>query len=127
MERLVAFGKALGDPARVRILNLLLQGEACVCELTDALELAQSTLSTHLQVLRSAGLVKTEKRRTWVVYSLAESVHEAIEAAFERFKPGGELIERDGERFARRVQLRVDGCCILGFGVLDKELEGAST
>lgn len=126
MERLTAFGKALADPTRVRILRILRQAEACVCELTDALEVSQSTLSTHLQVLRAARMVATRKRGNWIVYSLAEGLRAAVEEAFEHFPPCGERIERDRERFARRVQMRVNECCVLGFGVLDGELQGAS-
>ena len=65
--------KALGDPARLRLLSLIAaheSGEACVCDLTEPLGLSQPTVSHHLKVLREAGLVTGERRGTWVHYSL---------------------------------------------------------
>src|SRR5690554_3221298 len=62
--------KALSDANRLRILLALQQGEWCVCELSYALELAQSTLSTHLQALRQAELVATRRQGKWIYYRL---------------------------------------------------------
>jgi ArsR family transcriptional regulator len=63
--------KALGDPARLRLLSMIAAragGEVCVCELTDAFTLTGPTISHHLRVLREAGLVGCERRGTWVYY-----------------------------------------------------------
>jgi ArsR family transcriptional regulator len=63
--------KALADPARLRLLNMIASvdgGEACVCDLTDAFELTAPTISHHLKVLRQAGLIEGERRGTWVYY-----------------------------------------------------------
>jgi DNA-binding transcriptional ArsR family regulator len=58
---LAEFAKALGHPARVRILRLLATRNSCVCgELVDELPLAQSTVSQHLKVLKEAGLIRGE-------------------------------------------------------------------
>lgn len=65
--------KALSDPARLRLLSLIgahESGRACVCDLTEPLGLSQPTVSHHLRVLREAGLVTSERRGTWVHYSL---------------------------------------------------------
>ena len=72
-EATAALFKALGDPARVRIVNLLAGagGEVCVCELTRALELAQPTVSHHLKKLHDAGLLDRERRGKWAIYSLS--------------------------------------------------------
>ena len=60
-ERLARLAKALGHPARVRLLRVLLEREECVCgELCAELPLAQSTVSQHLKVLREAGLIHGE-------------------------------------------------------------------
>lgn len=60
-EELAALAKALGHPARVRILRILLRNTACVCgDLVDVLPLAQSTVSQHLKVLKEAGLIRGE-------------------------------------------------------------------
>ena len=64
--------KALSDPHRVRIVNLLANaGEAvCVCDITDLIGLSQPTVSFHLKKLVSSGLLDREKRATWAYYSL---------------------------------------------------------
>ena len=63
--------KALGDPIRLRLFHLLsLENELCVCHLTDALQLPQSTVSRHLAVLRHAGLVDTRREGKWIHYRL---------------------------------------------------------
>lgn len=67
--------KALGDPTRLRLLCLLLDGERCVCELTDAVEEAQPKISRHLAALRKAGLVATRRDGLWIHYRLAEPTH----------------------------------------------------
>jgi ArsR family transcriptional regulator len=61
MKQLAAVARALAEPNRIRILAALRGGELCVCELCDALALSQSTLSTHLRVIRQAGLVTAQK------------------------------------------------------------------
>jgi ArsR family transcriptional regulator len=70
-EDLAGTFKALADPARLRLLSIIATqpaGEACVCDLTDAFELAGPTISHHLKVLRQAGLIVGERRATWVYY-----------------------------------------------------------
>lgn len=70
-----ALFKALADPNRVRIVNLLAAaGEAvCVCDLVDALGVSQPTVSHHLRKLVDAGLLMREQRGTWAYYSLDRS------------------------------------------------------
>jgi ArsR family transcriptional regulator len=63
--------KTIADPARLRLLSLIQaqpDGEACVCHLTAPLGLSQPTVSHHLKVLRSAGLVERERRGSWAYY-----------------------------------------------------------
>jgi len=63
--------KALADPARLRLLSLVAShagGEACVCDLNEAFDLSQPTISHHLKVLHSVGLLEREKRGVWVYY-----------------------------------------------------------
>jgi len=70
MELLHLF-KGLADPIRLRIAHLLTQkDELCVCHLTDALSLPQSTVSRHLNILRNSGLVEAERRGKWVYYRM---------------------------------------------------------
>jgi ArsR family transcriptional regulator, arsenate/arsenite/antimonite-responsive transcriptional repressor len=63
--------KALADPVRLRLMSLIAShpgGEACVCDLNDAFDLTQPTISHHLKVLHEAGLLDREKRGVWVYY-----------------------------------------------------------
>ena len=64
--------KAMADPARVRILNLLLgaEGPVCVCDITPVTGLAQPTVSHHLKKLMEAGLLTRQERGTWAYYSV---------------------------------------------------------
>ena len=60
-DELATFAKALGHPARVQIMRLLVRREACICgDIVDELPLAQSTVSQHLKVLKDAGLIRGE-------------------------------------------------------------------
>jgi ArsR family transcriptional regulator len=88
---------ALSDETRLQILTRLRAGERCVCELTDALDAAQSRLSFHLKVLKDAGLVSDRREGRWMYYtmnpetlgemaSLVESLA-AAPTALERKKP----------------------------------------
>ncbi len=71
LARGTATFKALGHPARLRILAMLREGELCVCQVTAVLELAASTVSAHLAELKRAGLVLERKAGRWVFYSLS--------------------------------------------------------
>ncbi len=63
--------KALSDHGRLRILKLLEHRELCVCEITELIGLATSTISAHLNLLRNAGLIRDEKEGRWINYRLA--------------------------------------------------------
>jgi ArsR family transcriptional regulator, arsenate/arsenite/antimonite-responsive transcriptional repressor len=71
-ETIAMVFKALADPSRVRIVNLLAAagGPVCVCDLTAPLGIAQPTVSHHLKKLLAAGLLDRERRGTWAYYSL---------------------------------------------------------
>jgi len=62
--------KALAHPSRLFMVDMLKEGEKCVCEMTDAIGADMSTVSKHLSVLKSAGIVSDEKRGLQVFYTL---------------------------------------------------------
>src|SRR6476659_5845407 len=70
LTRAAALFHALSDQTRLSILQRLRLGERCVCELTDALDAAQSRLSFHLKVLKDAGLVTDRREGRWMYYTL---------------------------------------------------------
>jgi ArsR family transcriptional regulator len=69
-ERMGAIAKALGDPIRIQLVDVLRKhaGEVCVCELVPLFDLSQPTVSHHLKVLREAGIVGSERRGLWAYY-----------------------------------------------------------
>jgi ArsR family transcriptional regulator len=65
--------KALSDPVRLRLFSLVAShagGEACVCDISGGFDVSQPTISHHLKVLRDAGLLTSERRASWVYYSV---------------------------------------------------------
>ena len=76
--------KALGDPARVRLLSIIAarpDGEACVCDLTDPLGLSQPTVSHHMTTLARAGLVTREQRGKWAYFAIAPGARDLVRGA----------------------------------------------
>ena len=70
MNHLIKVFKALSDASRIRILKILEERSLCVCEITDVLGLATSTVSKHLPILQDADLIFDRKDGKWVYYSL---------------------------------------------------------
>lgn len=83
-ERLARCFKALGDPARVRLLSLIAgseAGEACICDLTDPIGLSQPTVSHHMKALTAAGLVTREQRGKWAFFAVVPDMFDALSDA----------------------------------------------
>lgn len=78
---------ALSDETRLRIVTMLSQGEQCVCELTGALDAAQSRLSFHLKTLKDAGVVSDRRAGRWVYYTLVPGALEEIAATAQALMP----------------------------------------
>lgn len=82
--------KALADPLRIQILELLREQELCVCDLCDRLQVQQSKLSFHLKTLKEAGLLRSRQQGKWVYYSLNLPQFVVLEqylSDFRRFSP----------------------------------------
>ena len=81
-DALAARFKALADPTRVAIVNRLAGAEqVCVCDLVEAFDLSQPTISHHLRVLREAGMVDAERRGTWAYYRLVPEAIDGLRTA----------------------------------------------
>jgi ArsR family transcriptional regulator len=80
-----AIFRALGDPTRVRIVNLLAhsEGPLCVCELVPMLGVSQPTVSHHLKKLHEAGLLEREQRTKWAYYSLSREALQRLASLVE--------------------------------------------
>ena len=72
LDRTVALARALGNPARLRIAAMLRTGDLCVCQITEVLGLAPSTVSAHLRELRQVGITTERKVGRWVYVGLAD-------------------------------------------------------
>jgi ArsR family transcriptional regulator len=85
-EQVAPLLKALADPVRLRLVSLIAAsagGEACVCDLNDAFDLTQATISHHLKVLHSAGLLDRDKRGVWVYYAVKPDALAAVANLFD--------------------------------------------
>ena len=89
--RSVELFHALSDETRLEIVEMLRKGERCVCELTDALDAAQSRLSFHLRVLKDAGIVRDRRDGRWVHYELDADAFEEMEDLISALKPRPEV------------------------------------
>jgi ArsR family transcriptional regulator len=87
ISRAATIFHALSDETRLEIIQRLLTGEKCVCDLTDALDAAQSRLSFHLKTLRDAGLVSDRRAGRWVYYTLDREAFGEIEELVKSIKP----------------------------------------
>lgn len=99
--------EALSDRTRLRILNLLAQGEMCVCYFTELLDAPQPTVSRHLAYLRRAGLVSTRRDGKWIHYSLARPANAGAARVLETV-----LHELQNDREMQRdVKALQNACC----------------
>ncbi|MFD7298349.1 ArsR/SmtB family transcription factor [Streptomyces sp. NPDC059897] len=107
-EKMAAMFKALSDPVRLRLFSKVASyagGEACVCDISDV-GVSQPTVSHHLKKLKDAGLLTSERRGTWVYYSVAPSVVAAMSAMLDlRNQPPaeGSSVAAAGRAAARQV------------------------
>jgi DNA-binding transcriptional ArsR family regulator len=83
VQDFLSITKALSDENRVRVLMALNTGELCVCQIIELLNLAPSTVSKHMSILKQARLVEGEKSGKWVYYRLACSAPKAALEAIE--------------------------------------------
>lgn len=111
LDKTAQLFKALGDPTRLRMLNLLQHGELCVCDVMAVLDLPQSTASRHLAYLRNAGWLSARRQNKWIYYRLAEdtvdpSVKRAVLALLDR-----QSLEADSRALARHLKDKQQDSC----------------
>jgi len=98
---------ALGDRTRVRLLNLMADGEVCVCFFVEVLDEPQPKISRHLAYLRSAGLVEARREGKWANYTITPPEHPAARAAFDAIV---DAMKNDRELIRDRASL-ARACC----------------
>ena len=97
MEEVLAVLQALADPNRLRILDLLMQGDSCNCELNERLGLPPNLLSHHLRVLRQAGLVRCRRDAVdgrWIYYAVNKEAVIRWRAWFNEFLDPARIQQR---------------------------------
>ena len=113
MRELVRVFKALSDETRLRMMNLLSEGELCVCEIMQALEISQSRASRNLGILKEAGLLADRRDGQWVHYSLSKEAitdYAPLLELLNNFLNDDRTVLRDKERLRRAVKLGKQGC-----------------
>ena len=115
MKEFLNITKALADENRLRMLLALEVGELCVCQITELMGLAVSTVSKHLSVLYQAGLVNARKEGRWMYYSLpgkgtATAAREAV-AWVRRSLEGSERITADAKQLKKVLAMDLSELC----------------
>lgn len=112
MDNIVTFCRALADVTRWRIVSLVREDALCVCELADILEMPQSSVSSHVQVIRKAGLLESEKCEKWTYFRIDRN-HRKLIATLEKFfaKSDDTILKTDAARSIARLAKREVSCC----------------
>jgi ArsR family transcriptional regulator len=102
MRELVKVFKALSDETRLRILNLLLERECCVCEVMQVLDISQTRASRNLNALYDAGLLKLRRQGLWALYSIdkegLKEYYQELVGAVGKAMEGNPVAAQDRER-----------------------------
>jgi ArsR family transcriptional regulator len=110
IEKDIKIFKALSDPNRIRILKMLQKKSLCVCEITEILKLATSTVSNHLSILRESGLIIEEKEGKWVNYMINQKPENPVLASiismFNFWFNDDQIIKND-ENLIRKIDRNV--------------------
>jgi len=113
MQDLIKAMKALSDETGLRILNVLLERECCVCEVMQALDISQSRASRNLGILQEAGFLRTRRDRVWIVYFVdwqATNRYAINLAKLLRDSPASsEVLAQDKERLKQAIRIG-QGC-----------------
>lgn len=112
MRDVVTFSRALADPTRWRILRLVMGRALCVCELADILEMPQSSVSSHVQIIRKAGLLESENCGKWTYFQVQRDYRKLIESLAKFFSDSDTHVSNtDTARSVERLAQRENSCC----------------
>ncbi len=114
MLQLVQFARALADETRWRIIQLVHDEALCVCELADILKMPQSSVSSHLQIIRKAGLLASERREKWIYYRVEAQARPLIVCISKHFSvsPATDpTLAKDAKLAIKRLAQRDASCC----------------
>ena len=114
MSNIVAFSQALGDQTRWRIVQLIIDQPMCVCEIADILQMPQSSVSSHVQVIKKAGMLDSERCEKWIYYRVAHNYRHLLlklSEFFEVFPATDPVLQTDRKKAAKRLAERDESCC----------------
>jgi arsenate reductase/ArsR family transcriptional regulator len=127
LDQATAVARALAHPARLRIVAMLRSGELCVCQVTEVLGLAPSTVSAHLKELKNAGVVTERRDGRWIYLALAQdgAVPTWIECALAH-TAGADQVAADARLVAELRRLSVEDLCRFGLEHARQRTEDSS-
>ncbi len=108
---IVQFSRALADATRWRIVRLVLDEPLCVCELADILKMPQSSVSSHVQIIRKAGLLESEKCEKWTYFRIEPKCRKLIGTLEKFFETDDSILKADAKRAVARLAEREGSCC----------------
>ncbi|NIA27773.1 MAG: metalloregulator ArsR/SmtB family transcription factor [Desulfobulbaceae bacterium] len=116
LTQTVAIARAFGNQARLRTVAMLREGELCVCQVTEVLKLAPSTVSAHLRQLRQAGVTTERKEGRWVYVALSydPEIRPWLDSALAGLSGDGQT-EADASLVEELRRLPVEDLCRLGY------------
>ena len=118
MRKLARTFKALSDETRLRILNILLERECCVCEVMQVLDLTQSRASRHLITLSDAGFLKFRRQGLWAMYSIdwesMDKYHIDLAGVLREALKENQTALLDKQKLAKTVKVGLIGCTASG-------------
>ncbi len=110
MRNPVTFFRAVADETRWRIVRLVMDRALCVCELADILGMPQSSVSSHVQIIRKAGLLESETCGKWTYFRIERSQLAPLKAILKHF-PDAATHAADAEKTEVRLAHRETSCC----------------
>lgn len=116
MKNVVLFAHALSDETRWRIVHLIFNEPMCVCELADILDMPQSSVSSHVQVIKKGGILDSERCEKWIYYRVAVNhrrLLSSISGFFEVSPASDAVLKADAAKAIKRLDERDESCCPL--------------
>jgi len=118
MRKLAKTFKAMSDETRLRILNILLERECCVCEVMQVLDITQSRASRHLSVLCDAGFLKFRRQGLWAMYSIdwegMNQNHIDLVTTVRESLMDNQTAISDKRKLSQTVKVGLSGCSVIG-------------
>ena len=105
-----SFFRALGDETRWRIVRLVMDRALCVCELSDILEMPHSSVSSHVQIIRKAGLLDSERVGKWTYFRIHQN-HISLLTQIIESLPSSPEHKSDLKKTSMRLRDRENSCC----------------